>query len=279
MSSYRHEEIQGVVQLLNECRELGDDASIWAEHLAQGIMRLIDADVIGAGHIGDVDERKYQNLGAIDAGWERGFNRQGWLNALGKYAVDPLYHKGMVAGYQSVARGESMLLSRRQYAADREWYRSEAYESTTCLMGFDDELCGFFPIGTGSGDMQCLIVYRDKKKPRFVQRERNRLRLLMDLVRPMIGGALAGFREVRPTELPPRVRQVLSCALEGDSDKQIALRLQISANTVQQYMKQIYRHFGVAGRNELLSRWVRRGWGTRCAWRSGDLPAVETVGP
>ena len=66
--------------------------------------------------------------------------------------------------------------------------------------------------------------------------------------------------------MTPRVRQVLQCLLEGDSDKQIACRLSISRFTVNQYTKIIYGHFGVQSRTELLARWVRRGWGGRFPW-------------
>lgn len=274
MSSINQADLRQVQTLINECRERGDDAAIWTEHMARGIMRLIDADVVGAGHIGG-PATGMENLGAVDFGWERGFNRQGWLNALTHFANNPTYHAGMTQGFAAVARGESSLLCRRQYIGDREWYDSQAYESTTYLMGFDDELCGFMPIGTADGDMQCLIIYRDKLKRRFTQAERNRLRVFMESIQPLVGGALAGFREIRPTDLPPRVREVLACILEGDSDKQIAKRLQISLYTVQQYTKQIYRFFQVEGRSELLSRWIRRGWSARCAWRNQDPPVVE----
>jgi DNA-binding NarL/FixJ family response regulator len=84
----------------------------------------------------------------------------------------------------------------------------------------------------------------------------------------MLGAArrLPVGEEPAPTQLPHRLRQVLRCLLEGDSDKQIAARLTISPYTVNQYTKIIYRHFGVSARSELLARWVRRGWGGRFAW-------------
>ena len=83
---------------------------------------------------------------------------------------------------------------------------------------------------------------------------------------PRGGGALPRFVEPSPNSLPARVRQVLKCLLEGDGDKQTAARLKLSRYTVNEYTKHIYRHFGVQGRAELLARWIRRGWGARCAW-------------
>jgi DNA-binding CsgD family transcriptional regulator len=54
------------------------------------------------------------------------------------------------------------------------------------------------------------------------------------------------------------VRQVLRALLEGDGDKQIARRLGLTRYTVNQYVKSLFRHFGVQSRAELLARWVRR---------------------
>lgn len=79
-------------------------------------------------------------------------------------------------------------------------------------------------------------------------------------IAPLVGGPLARFGEPSPADLPPRVRDVLRCVLEGDSDKQLAARLGIGVYTVNQYTKHLYRHFRVRGRSELLARWVRRGW-------------------
>jgi DNA-binding NarL/FixJ family response regulator len=88
----------------------------------------------------------------------------------------------------------------------------------------------------------------------------------------LIGGPLARLDEPSPAALASRVRQVLRCLLEGDSDKQIAARLRLTRHTVNQYVKTIFRHFGTGSRAELLARWIRRGWGSKFAW-SDPLPS------
>ena len=54
-----------------------------------------------------------------------------------------------------------------------------------------------------------------------------------------------------------RLRQVLDCLLEGDSEKQVAARLGVTPPTVNQYVKAVYRHFRVNSRAELMARWIR----------------------
>lgn len=60
-------------------------------------------------------------------------------------------------------------------------------------------------------------------------------------------------------KLSPRARQVLTCLLNGDSEKQIALRLQISPHTVHTYVKKLHQTLGVNSRGELLARFVAKG--------------------
>ena len=87
--------------------------------------------------------------------------------------------------------------------------------------------------------------------------ERKR-RLLADVCR-LLGNAY-GVPEQPAAGIPlsPRLRQTLQCLLSGDSEKQIAAKLEVSRHTVHVYVKGLYRRFGASSRAELLSKWVRR---------------------
>jgi two-component system response regulator TtrR len=56
--------------------------------------------------------------------------------------------------------------------------------------------------------------------------------------------------------LSPRQRQVLSCLLAGNSLKEVAQKLELSAHTVGDYVKQIYKHFAVSSRAELAALFI-----------------------
>jgi DNA-binding CsgD family transcriptional regulator len=47
--------------------------------------------------------------------------------------------------------------------------------------------------------------------------------------------------------------------LKGDSRKQIAAALGLSEHTVGDYLKQLYRHFGVSSRGELQAHFIAGG--------------------
>jgi len=87
--------------------------------------------------------------------------------------------------------------------------------------------------------------------------ERKR-RLIADLCR-MLGSAYgAPAQPAAGVALSPRLRQTLQCLLAGDSEKQIAAKLEVSRHTVHVYVKGLYRRFGASSRAELLAKWVRK---------------------
>ena len=65
-----------------------------------------------------------------------------------------------------------------------------------------------------------------------------------------------GGRDERP--LPRRQSQTLTLLLQGDAEKQIAAKLEISQHTVHVYIKSLYKRFGVNSRAELLALLLRR---------------------
>jgi DNA-binding CsgD family transcriptional regulator len=59
-------------------------------------------------------------------------------------------------------------------------------------------------------------------------------------------------------KLAPRLRQTLNHLLDGDSEKQVAYKLNLSPHTVHVYVKSLYRRFNVSSRAELMSRHLKR---------------------
>ena len=82
-----------------------------------------------------------------------------------------------------------------------------------------------------------------------------RRQLVADFCRLM--GAQVGI-ENAGAQLPPRLRQTLTSLLSGASEKQIARAMNLSPHTIHVYVKQIYKHYNVCSRGELLARWVKK---------------------
>jgi DNA-binding CsgD family transcriptional regulator len=60
-----------------------------------------------------------------------------------------------------------------------------------------------------------------------------------------------------PSSLRPREREVLEHLLGGEAYKTIAIRMGISVHTVHDYVKAIFKEFGVSSKSELLARFNR----------------------
>lgn len=62
------------------------------------------------------------------------------------------------------------------------------------------------------------------------------------------------------TNLTPSLRRLLPLLIQGKSYKQIAAQLDLSPQTIKNYMRPIFDEFGVANRTELIIYLVKRGW-------------------
>jgi DNA-binding CsgD family transcriptional regulator len=85
----------------------------------------------------------------------------------------------------------------------------------------------------------------------------SRRRQLVAELCKMVGAHASGGVVSDLVGLSPRMRETLQCLIEGDSERQTALKLKISQHTVHVYVKQLYKRFDVSSRGELLARFVR----------------------
>jgi DNA-binding CsgD family transcriptional regulator len=270
----RASDVRAAYLLAGECRELGDDPILWRQHWYRRAAALAGADVVMGGEMAGARAGRPRDLGTISWGWENGFNRAGWDAAVAEFRDDPnlvltpplrRYIRRLVRGADGAA------LSRSDLMADRPWYRSWNYGELNSVVGVDHTVWCFGSLPLGDGDeLDGVLMSRAIGRRDFSAREKAIIRELHAAVAPLIGGPLARFADPSPSALPPRLRQVLRCVLEGDSDKMVAARLRLSRHTVNEYVEQVFRHFGVRSRPELLARWVRRGWGGRFAWADPD---------
>lgn len=268
----RAEDVRAVVRLVGECRDLGDNPRAWREHFFRELGRLVDAPVAVGGEQGGFTTGRPRDLGTYDVGWENGFDRAGWVAALAEGQKDPTTAVVQTALLAAAPPPEWVMIPRRAVVPDAVWYQSDDYHRSAEAMGTDAHLYCFEPIaGTGGDEVSGVILMRAAGEPDFGRRERVVVREAHAAIAALVGGPLARLSDPSPSALPPRARAVLRCLLEGDSDKQIAARLGVSRNVVNQAAKLVFRHFNAGSRAELLARWVRRGYGNRFPW--ADPPA------
>ena len=119
-----------------------------------------------------------------------------------------------------------------------------------------------------------LSVYQkfSNRQPPPVLRQRQLVADLCRLIAAQLGqptgsrgrGGMGGPSQalLEQLGLSNRLRQTLEGLLAGEAEKQIAYRLELSPHTVHVYVKNLYRHFQVSSRGELLARFVRPDTGT-----------------
>ncbi len=265
-SLLRIADVHAVFQLVGECRELGDDPIVWRRHLLAETARLVGAAV--ANEYEGVFLDPFQITGLVDWGWETsGLDREIFLRVNEEFVRRGGGFNPMVPAYFAARQaGRGPCLRRSDMLPDAPGYSSCYYQDYHGPSGADGMMYCILPV-LGSGDnLSAYVLVRPLGDRDFTARQKAFVQELHEKITVLINGPLAGFHEPSPSALLPRVRQTLQCLLEGDSDKQIAARLGLSRFTVNQYTKVIFAHFGVSGRAELLARWIRRGWGNKCAW-------------
>src|SRR6202000_472533 len=61
----------------------------------------------------------------------------------------------------------------------------------------------------------------------------------------------------RAMALAPLLRETLNFLLASDTERQVAMKMDLSVHTVHDYVKSLYQHFGVSSRSELITRWTQ----------------------
>lgn len=248
-----------ILRLVNECRELGDDAAAWQGHLIAGLLARTGGLIVGvgpappprAGMVGVVPDWVAHHW---SGGWPSPAVRDRLVRATGD--VDMIRAHPAVAAFH--ARPEPTLtLTRRELADDRTWDRSAFVNDRLRADGMDEGLVARAPVPVVGCQYLVTVVRAKGERPFEPAAGRLTATVLRELT-PHLGRALLLTTQPNRHGLPPRTRLVLDCLLDGDSEKEAALRLGLRPASVHDHVKRLYRHFGVGSRAQLLAYFLRR---------------------
>jgi DNA-binding CsgD family transcriptional regulator len=251
----RLSEVRAVYRLVGECRDLGSDPVAWRGHVARSLAALAGGQVSMAGEAARPADGATPGLiyHCEDHGWTVPGDRDVWTSyhACGGYIREPTLRPIQAFGFR---KG---LCARHQAVDDPTWFRSSYYNENQRLCGLDEILISFEDL-PGRARQNLVSVLRPKGQGVFRRGERRLVRLFHAELARHFGSALATLDDPSPSGLTPRLLETLRCLLEGDGEKQVALRLGLSSLTVHQYVKALYRHFRVSSRPELMAYFLRR---------------------
>jgi DNA-binding NarL/FixJ family response regulator len=246
----RVQDVRDAYRLIGECRDVGSDPALWLAHLSAGLLPLFGAAHVGSG----------------EAWWQgKGLPIQPVLNfEVGPHPCtgarrmrelantsDPMVHA------LRNRPGDHVTHTRRELVSDRVWYRSQAFDQYRQLARLDHRVISVVRVAA-DGASTAIILLRELGASDFSAREVERLRFLHAELGRLVRESLVSALEPGPDRLSPRLRQTLACLLQGDSEKQVAARLDLSPTTIHQYVTALYRHFGVHSRAQLLAHVLRR---------------------
>ena len=248
----RLRELRGLYQLLGECCELGADPVAWRQHMTAQLPALLRCQMSMC-HEFKVVGRPFQDpfwlipLHSADFGWATASDRKPLEEHMGTgrpedgpHVTPDLLGRNIKTVHWTGKLGR------------KSWHNSMFFNEFVKRTHLDDGI--FLHHQTGSGQMRWLFVNRALGDRPFSDRDRRLMTLLnLELTR-LLGMKLARIGEPTVADLPPRQRDVLICLMEGDSEKQVALKLNISQHTVHDYVKRLHERFGVSSRGELLAR-------------------------
>jgi DNA-binding CsgD family transcriptional regulator len=244
----RYDELRQALRLTNELRELPYDSDLQKGHALDGLCALVGAQV-GLWAVVDgmaVGRPVLQNT--LDRGWSGDSEREAFLRFLRaeqERTLDP-----SMPSLAQITEGPLFTRTREQLVDDRTWYGSAHVQELRRVARVDHFI--YTAMRISSNEARCIAVHRPWGAKPFTERERLLIDMfhresqwLHDPSRPIESALLRG--------LGPRLQETLHALARGLSEKQVAAELGLSQHTVHDYVKALYRHFGVSSRSELLA--------------------------
>ena len=244
-------DVRQMVRLLGETLALSSGEAAQKRHLMEGICRLVEADYWVWVLVAEMTPGELPVYVGFHHGGFSGEQFEKYLTIQQHpdmaWITEPLA-KDIAQANRTVTRSLAQIVPETQFDASevgRLWCDADVKPRL---------LCGVpIPGGGHSG----VALYRRYHRPPFTEQQARLVHILMSEV-PWLHQR--GWPEDRGATVPrlyPRQRMVLELLLQSYARKQIADQMNITLNTVNGYVKDIYRAFQVKSHAELMSRFYR----------------------
>ncbi len=248
-ASIRIADVRAVTRLVGECQELGDEPIRWLQRMADGLALLLNCRTTSCGEYRFANGRSAPVAAAFH-GYDGAI-----LASYTKWTADPTQPGNPV--YDDFdRRPDEITVGVADLIDPKEWEATAYFNELLVPMDMGDTFLSKRFIRT-KGSPHYFAVSRSLSAAPFTARDKAVATLLHDAAAEHLGTVLATSADP-VASLTPRLREVLGCLLEGDSEKQTAARLGLATATVHEHVKRLYRHFDVSSRAELMAYFLRR---------------------
>jgi DNA-binding CsgD family transcriptional regulator len=241
-------DVRSVFRLIGEVREMGADPEQWRPHMVRRLQKMLACDLVISSEIHFKKTGK-DLMRVIDIGWGCGAEGETYRIFTERDGERPENYWVMPAegAAQGAAEGAGM------GAADATEPALVPVRPAKPLYGGQSFILSQYPL-PHIGAVDQLGLHRTSGEQKFSRAEHRLVHLLhVELGRLWRKDALEKAKD--PTkDLPPRLSQTLHELLQGASEKQIAMKLELSRHTIHNYVKALHQRFQVSSRGELLAK-------------------------
>jgi len=241
-------DVRAIVRLIADVHIVPGDHAAKKQGLMSGLAGLIGADSWAWGMAFQMaPDKPSAHLSMVHGG----FNEHTYAMFTQAYN-----HPGMSAIHAPFARD---LMARRchltrlrnQIASDEEYVGSVCHEAWQ-RAGVDDVIMSMRPVAEGLFSL--VAMYRKPSSPRFTARDSQIAHIVLSGVPWLHAEGWPEGHEPAARKLTPRQRMTMDLLIQGYSREEIAAYLEISVHTANDYVKAVFRHFGVHSRAALVAR-------------------------
>jgi DNA-binding CsgD family transcriptional regulator len=249
-------QVQAMLRLVGETAELWYDPKLQRQYMLESLCTMLEAAAALCFTFGDRLIGGSGNCGPLIAAGLDDEKEQSISNYLSTgQPADPALRELMnlpsESGYSATstvaARGRADLID------DAAWKGSDHFRLRESI-GLPRVLYARIQVPSKTVVLQLM---RAESDPAFTEADRHLLELSLSQM-SWPHQADDAPTDPRIEALQPRLRKVMKHLLEGDGEKQVALKLGLSRHTVHEYVKMLYQQLGVSSRSELLSQFVGR---------------------
>ena len=267
------DDVEQIVHLVGEASDPTVEIAIPGRKriLLEGVAKLVGAEIWYWSTTVFNPSFKGDNMATslIHGGWTSEQESAKFFGAL----LNP-EHRPLIARLHDSCRDHHVTLSREFFPLRDD---RPAFVAVLQQAGIGNFLVSFYPLGDDASSG--IGFYRRLDKPDFTARDRAIVHVVISQVDWLHRHGLNVPAKDKVLRLSPRERQVMVLLLGGDSIKEVSGRLQLSEHTVGDYVKEIYRHFSVNSRAELLAHFIAGGQrlGRAHGFTAGDRrePAIR----
>ena len=245
----RLRDVRKAFRLVGEIRELGADPQKWRPHMIRALRGLVKADVVVSSEIHFRRLKTSGRMKVYDLGW--GGDRDGNVWQIHTEREDEQPENFWLSMAAPVERSDAEPAdSEPEGPGDTVLV---PVRPTRQVHGGRFLILSQFAL-PHAGVVDQLGLHRGLADGPFTDADRKLVRLFhVELGRLWKRDAIRRAKDPT-TALPPRLAQTLSELLAGSSEKQIAMKLDLSPHTIHNYVKALHQRFGVSSRGELLAR-------------------------